>query len=156
MAASVKLTPPPAPADKRKPLLAQLHIAKKALALTDDSYRDVLRRITGHESGKDCTERQLRAMLDEFKRLGWENKQRGKKRVSGKPQVRMIYAVWADLAPFVANHGPEGLRAFVRRQTGKDAPEFLDPVGANKVLEGLKKWLARLRASAAATKQGEG
>jgi hypothetical protein len=152
--AALKLTPPPAQADKRRPLLAQLHIAKKALALTDDSYRDVLRRITGQESGKDCTERQLRAMLDEFKRLGWANKAKPRgKRVSDNPQVRKIYAVWADLAPFVAGHGPEGLRTFCRRQTGVDAPEFLDPAGANKVVEGLKAWLGRMQRQAAT--QGE-
>jgi hypothetical protein len=150
----MKLTPPPAPADKRRPLLAQLHIAKKALALTEESYRDLLRRITGRESGKDCTEGQLRAMLAEFKRLGWKNtgKPRGK-RVSDNPQVRKIYAVWADLKPFVAGHGPEGLRTFCRRQTGVDAPEFLDPAGANKVVEGLKAWLARMQRQAAT--QGE-
>ena len=152
MTAAVRLAPPPAPADKRTPLLAQLHIAKKALALTDDSYRDVLRRITGHESGRDCTERQLRAMLDEFKRLGWANKGKGK-RLSAKPQVRKIYAVWAEMAPFIAGHGPEGLRSFCHRQTGTDAPEFLDPIGANKVLEGLKAWLARMQRAAAT--QGE-
>lgn len=144
-----------APADPRRALLAQLHIARKALALTEDSYRDVLRRITGHESGKDCTEGQLRAALAEFKRLGWKNsgKPRGK-RLSDKPQVRMIHAVWADLAPFAAEPGPAGLRAFCVRQCGVAAPEFLDSVSANKVLEGLKAWLRRERARAA-NQQGE-
>lgn len=133
----------PAARPKRNPLLAQLHIARKALALTDDSYRDVLRRVTGHESGAACTDAQLHKALAEFKRLGWKNKGAGK-RPPAKPHIAKIYAVWRDMAPLVSEHTPSALRAFVTRQTGIAAPEFLNPEDANKVIEGLKAWRNRL------------
>jgi hypothetical protein len=64
--------------------------------------------------------------------------------------VRMIYALWAELKPFLTNPSDDGLRAFVARQTrsrqhpdGLSAPEFLDGHQANLVIEGLKSWLAR-------------
>ena len=53
----------------KDPLLAQIHIAKKELSLTDDSYRDLLERVTGQRSSKGMTAQKKNAVLDEFKRL---------------------------------------------------------------------------------------
>lgn len=133
----------------RRAMIAKIHLAKAQLALTEDSYRDVLRRVTGLDSAGAMRADQLDAVLREFARLGW--RPRPAKRRSEKPQVRMIHAVWKDI---VALGGAEaaGLRAFVRRQTrtedhpdGVDSPEFLDAGMAARVLEGLKAWRARLR-----------
>lgn len=132
----------------------KVQIAKKQMQLADEDYRAVLERVTGRRSSTECDARQLDVLLAEFRRLGWKPAEgkAGKPR-SAKPQVRMIYAVWADLRPFVAAHTDDTLRAFVRRQTktpatpdGVDAPEFLDAEQANKVLEGLKAWLRREQA----------
>ena len=133
----------------RTAMIAKVHIAKKALGLTDDAYGDVLLRVTGADSARSLTNPQLDAVLREFKRLGWTGPM-GTGARSQKPAVRMIYGIWKDLAPFLDNHGKEALQAFVRRQTksklhpeGIAAPEFLDARQANLVLEGMKAWLAR-------------
>ncbi len=134
----------------RRPLLAKLHLAKKQLALTDDSYRDVLRRVTGLDSAAKMRIDQLDAALREFARLGWAPKPAVKR--SGTPQVRMIHAVWADICALQGRGDAAGLRAFVRRQTrtedhpdGVDSAEFLTGEMAERVLEGLKAWRRRLR-----------
>lgn len=139
----------------RRPMLAKIHLARKQLALTEDSYRDILRRITGLDSAAAMRADQLDAVLKEFGRLGWKAK-KGPAR-SGKAQVRMIHAVWKDIVALLGHGGTEQLRAFVRRQTrteahpdGIDSPEFLDARMGERVLEGLKAWRARLRRSAAA------
>lgn len=139
----------------------KLQVARKQMALTDEQYRDILERVTGRTSSKALDARQLDAVLADLRRLGWKAKPGRKRAPSSKPQVRMIYAVWADLAPFVARHDEDALRAFVRRQTkspatpdGVDAPEFLDPAQANRVLEGLKAWLAREQAKLKLAEQG--
>jgi hypothetical protein len=136
----------------RRAMIAKIHIAKAQLALTEDSYRAVLRRVTGLDSAGAMRADQLDAVLREFARLGWKPKPA--RRLSAKPQLRMIHAVWKDI---VALGGADagGLRAFVRRQTrtedhpdGIDHPDFLDTAMATRVLEGLKAWRARLRGAA--------
>ena len=131
----------------------KIQVARKQMALAEDDYRAILARVTGRTSSKDLAARQLDAVLAEFRRLGWTAAGQAPGGRSQKPQVRKIHAVWADLAPFVARHDADALRAFCRRQTkcaatpdGVDAPEFLDAEQANKVLEGLKAWRARERA----------
>jgi phage gp16-like protein len=139
----------------RRAMLAKLHLARKQLALTEDSYRDVLRRVTGLDSAAAMTEAQLDRTLAEFKRLGFKPKSKGASlRRSQQAQIRMIHAVWQDICDIGidAEDQAVALRAFVRRQTrgplhpnGVDAPEFLSADQANRVLEGLKAWRARLR-----------
>lgn len=125
-------------------LLAKVHIAKKELALPEESYRAILERVTGRTSSKHCTAPQLEQLLKEFKRLGWTPK-KAANAPSSRPYVRKIYALWkeAGVVGAVDNASKEALRAFVKRQTGKDAPEFCSPAEANKVSEGLKAMVGR-------------
>ena len=127
-------------------LLAKVHIAKKELDLAEESYRAILTRVTGEESSKDCTEAQLQALLDEFRRLGWKPKA-GHRGGTGfdKPHVRKIYALWreAGIVGAVDNASKEALRAFVERQTVKSAPEFCSSGDANRVTEALKAMIRR-------------
>nr|WP_246523473.1 regulatory protein GemA [Neoroseomonas eburnea] len=136
-------------------MIAKIHLAKKQLALTEDSYRDILRRVTQLDSAAVMRVDQLDAVLREFARLGWKAKP-AKKR-SEKPQVRMIWAIWRDIVALQGHGDDAALRSFVRRQTRTDAhpdgissPEFLDAEMGNRVAEGLKAWRARLRRQAAA------
>lgn len=133
-----------APADRRA-LLAQVHIARKDLALEEDSYRALLQRVAGTESAGTCTVPQLLAVVAEFKRLGWA--QKVKRPASRHAHVRKVYAVWGDMKGLVDNHSRQALDAFVHRQTGVSSPEWLDGPQANKVTEGLKAWRARLVAA---------
>jgi phage gp16-like protein len=141
-------------------MLAKLHLARKELALTEESYRDILRRITRQESAAALTDRQLDQVLAEFKRLGWKpRKGKGRTGTSAAPQIRMIHAVWRDiveLGGIEAEDETAALRAFVARQTktqanpeGVSDPRFLDSAQANRVLEGLKAWRRRLKLQAA-------
>lgn len=150
------MTSPNAGADRRA-MLAKIAIARKQLALHEDSYRAILMRITGAESAASLGPSQLDAVLAEFKRLGWKAKKGTGRPMSAEAQVRMIRAVWADIRPHLTSGGDEAaLRAFVRRQTrtearpeGIDNPEWLRGSDANRVLEGLKAWRARVRKQAA-------
>lgn len=125
-------------------LLAKVHIARKELAIQEESYRAILERITGCTSSKDCTEQQLKRLVAEFKRLGWKPKV-CRASPEARPYVRKIYALWreAGIVGAVSNASKETLRAFVLRQTGKSAPEFLGPADANKVNEGIKAMISR-------------
>ena len=142
---------------ERSGMLAKVHLARKALGLDEDAYRDVVRRITGTDSSAKASDAALHRLLGEFKRLGWaaSSGQHAKRRPA-QAQLRMIAAVWHDLAPHVREHTDAALRSFIVRQTrnklhpdGVSALEFLDGQQASRVLEGLKAWLARERAKPA-------
>ncbi len=144
-----------APMDPRRARIAKLHIAQAQLAMEDAAYRALLHRITGLDTSKACSEAQLDELLTEMKRLGFRDRHPWKP-ASSKPYVRLIYTLWNDMRPYVANNSREALRHFVQRQTrsaekpdGVNAPEFLNPHEGNLVIEGLKSWLARERAKAA-------
>jgi len=145
----------------RSTMIAKIHVAKKQLALAEESYRDVLVRVTQLDSTSRMTEGQLERVLKEFERLGFRptTKRTG---TSKQAQIRMIHAVFADIVALggVTGEGPEAaaaaLRAFVVRQTktkanpqGVSDAKWLDSTSANKVLEGLKGWRTRLRRAAA-------
>ncbi len=137
---------------RRRALIAQAHIARKALALDEGSYRAVLARVTGHASSADCNDRQLDQVLDEFQRLGWQGRRETGRPASEKSWVRKIYAIWRDLAPLLDDADEAALRGFVVRQTRSRAnpegiadPEWLSPQEANKVIAGLQGWLEKTR-----------
>ncbi len=143
-----------APMDPRRARIAKLHIAKAQLAMEDAAYRAILRRIASKDSSTACTMAELDLLLVEMKRLGFQDRNPWKP-ASSKAHVRLIYGLWRDLRPYVSDNSRAALRHFVQRQTrgqtkpeGVDAPEFLSPEEGNRVIEGLKSWLARERLKA--------
>lgn len=124
--------------------LVKIHIARKDLALEEDSYRALLERVTGHRSSAECNDAELDAVLGEFKRFGWVPKTK-RRPLSNKPHVRKIFALWSSMKPLLRNGSTKALCAFVERQTGVSDPEWLSPEAATKVVEALKAWARRLR-----------
>ena len=128
--------------------LAKIHIAKKQLGLDDDTYRDMLERVTSKRSSKGMNNKQHTAVLDEFKRLGWKSdfkRKRGGGSLTG-PYAKKLQALWIagwNLG-LVDNRKDAALIAFVKRQTGIQSMAWLrDPEDADKAVEALKKWLER-------------
>lgn len=141
--------------DELNRLRAKIHVARKQLGMDDAGYRAALLRGGGITTTAGATISQLTAALDELRRLGFQD--RPGRKPARTPQLRMLHAVWRDLVAegaVSAEDTDAALRAFVARQTrtpanphGVSAPEFLDSVQANRVLEGLKAWRARHRAT---------
>jgi phage gp16-like protein len=131
-------------------LTAQLHIARARLGLSVDEYRAVLRARTGKESAKDMSEAERATALEGFVALGFEPRARADKpRVQRPAHVKLIYALWGELqARRAVVKGPRGakaLRAWITRQTGSSAPEFLTVEQAQKAAEALKLWIRRIK-----------
>lgn len=126
----------------RTAMMRKLHVARKQLGLEDADYRALLQRVTNKTSSTELSIGQLHDVLEEMKRLGFRAK-----KTSHKPWVRKVYAIWADMAPMLRSGGTkDALRAYVQRQTGVSAPEFLDEPAARSVIEGLKAWRKRMEA----------
>lgn len=130
----------------RKKLLAQLHIARKDMALEEESYRALLYRVTGQTSAKELTDAQMKAVISEFERLGW-NKERFKRFAAGnRPDIRKVFAIWGSLRDHLECRGSRaGLRAFVERQIGVSDPNFLNPAQARQMIEALKAMQRRMK-----------
>lgn len=124
--------------------LAKIHIAKKQLGLDDDTYRDLLERVTGKRSAKGLTHTQINNAIAEFERLGW--KPTSRKRNSTSEYLGKVQALWIagwNLG-IVTNRTDHAMNAFIKRQTGIDHARWLIHAGdAARVIEALKGWLAR-------------
>lgn len=87
----------------KKILMAKIHIGKKELGLDDDTYRDVLWRVTGKRSCKDMTIAQLQDVVKDMEKSGFKPKaapKHGKKpSVVGKrePLMGKIHAMLTDM-----------------------------------------------------------
>lgn len=134
--------------DARRAMIAKIHIAKNQLALEDDSYRALLKKITGKESSADLTLAQLEAVLLEFKRLGFAGAKPRRKR-GGLPddnQAKKIRALWLNLYHLGELRDPaeSALVAYCRRMSGVQAIEWMHAEQFDNVIRGLNGWLERI------------
>ncbi|MEZ8190665.1 gp16 family protein [Vibrio sp. 1F279] len=132
-------------------LLKLVQIAKRDLAMEDDSYRDVLEQCTGKRSAKGLNDIQLTKVLDRMKSLGFKPKRKPQARA---PEVTKIRAIWHTMHKqgFIRNANDVAIDAYVKRMTtasngrGIEKAVWLKSAQAAEVLEALKKWHYRLMA----------
>jgi phage gp16-like protein len=140
-------------------LLKLVQIAKRNLAMEDDSYRDVLEQCTGKRSAKGLNDIQLTKVLDRMKALGFKPKRKPHPRAE---EVTKIRAIWRTMHAqgFVRNANDFALDAYVKRMTktnngqGVERANWLKSEQAAEVLEALKKWHYRLMRDAILEKGG--
>lgn len=133
--------------DRRRRLIAMIHCAKRDLGLDEDAYRATLVRVGGAGSCSGMGIEGLERVVEDFKRKGFTPRVgSAQRKLSKKPQVRKIYALWGHLKKLGVLHSPNdvALRAFTKNLTEVDNPEWLTPAQANKVIESLKTWVARV------------
>jgi phage gp16-like protein len=132
----------------RHAVLAKVHIAKKDLGLDDDTYRDVIERVTKGRtrSSKDMQNHELHDLLVEFKAKGWVPKAATLGRGAAKdPQSRMVRGLWIELANagVVRDRSENALRGYVKRITSLEDLKFCDGREKHQLIEALKAWGAR-------------
>jgi phage gp16-like protein len=134
-----------------------IHVAKKQLGLDDDTYRSIVSMIcngrTNSSAQLDGGERAK--LIDHLVGRGFklEPAQKAKSRaMAADDQSKMIRALWLELAATgaVRNSSEASLAAFVKRQIGVSALQWLDVKQASTVIESLKNWLARVQSKATA------
>lgn len=134
--------------DIRKRELAQIHIAKAALGLAEDTYRDMLWTVARVRSASELDWGGRKRVLEHLKACGWNSRPAKRSRqLAGDPQSKMIRALWLDLheAGAVRDASEQALASYVRRITKKDALQWLSVKEARRVIETLKQWLARFK-----------
>lgn len=142
-AAPAKFAPDP----RRRSMMAKIKIATKELCLEDDDYRAILRRVTGKASSTECSEPQLIAVLDEFKKLGWvpalakpATDTPSRSKPASHPAANKARALWLSLALLgvIRNRDEAALEAFARRQLGVERMAWADQAKVYKLIEALK------------------
>jgi phage gp16-like protein len=140
---------------ERRGLIGKIHVAKAQLRLDEDTYRDVLRRVTGKESAKDCSLSDLEAVKAEMVKLGWKPAARAHPRAGKRPladgaTAAKLRALWISgyHLGVVKDPAEAALATFVKRATGGkkrgvDALQWMTADDARKAIEALKAWLGR-------------
>jgi hypothetical protein len=128
--------------------IAVIHVAKKQLALDDDSYRAVLNRFGGVDSAADLGLEGFENLMRHMSALGfksdWSARTFGERRGMASPkQVDFIRDLWEKF------HGPDekeaALSAWLRRCHKVDALRFIDAKKAGAVITALKSMSVRPR-----------
>lgn len=133
--------------------IAKIHIAKKELLLHEDDYRDILERCTGLRTSIGMNDKQIGAVLDEFKRLGWKPKviNGGNPRLPSQRHIaefdaaKKCRALWISLWQLgaIRDKSESALEAFAKRQLKVDAFKWANQQEVFKVIEALKAMAER-------------
>lgn len=138
----------------RAGLIQKIHVAKKQLALTDESYRDLLRRKTGKDSCTTMNEVELETVFAEFKRLGFKvtkpAKKAGRRKLADSPQAKMIRGMWLELHQMgvVKKPSEDALAAYAKRITGVDDLHWIEGKDADKLINTMRRWKERIEEDA--------
>ena len=122
-----------------------IHIAKQQLGMDDETYRALLWSVARVKTSLALDWAGRKKVLDHFEACGFKRTRPQPRALADDPQSKMIRALWLQLhqAGKVRNPAESALAAFCKRQTGRDALQWLNGKEASALIEELKKWLAR-------------
>lgn len=130
--------------DRRRDLAA-IHVAKKQLAMDDDTYRAMLWSVGRVRSAGDLDYPGRKAVIDHLRKCGFRPPPR---RSSARdPQSKKIVALWLELRDLGAlrDSSEKALNTFVEERVGVKAVQWLSSDQASEIIEQLKAWARRVR-----------
>ncbi len=131
-------------------LLAKIHIAKKELALDEETYREILNSQFGVRSSASLDNTKALRLIRYFEEKGWQPKSKPKKYddqrgdiYSATPkQKRLIEALWHNV--YRGNDETKHLRQFLWNHFKVSDIRFLDKDKAHMAIEALKKMNSKI------------
>ena len=127
----------------RQRMLAAIHICKNRLDLDDEEYRDLLQTLTGKRSAKDCSQQELRTIMDGFRKMGCKPPAPAEDS-SAKKQIGKMRLLWRDLSDAgKLSKQDTSLNSWVYRQFRIQRAEWLSARQKSQAIEQMKQWLAR-------------
>lgn len=128
----------------------KIAIGPKHLNLDDETYRDLLERVTGNRSLTLCLENEIDDALRELERLGFKplnpTKPGNQRKLDDSPEGKLIRALWLQLNAMgeVRNASEAALASYVLRVGKVSALQWLSASKATLVVETLKQWAVRV------------
>ena len=135
--------------DQRRNTLAKIHIARKDLALDEDTYRAMLAELTGKTSSKDMSDNQLGKVLNHLRNKGWKPRAPSatgsQRRQDTSDQASKVRALWLFLYELgqVGNPSEAALATYVKRIAKVDDMHWANAHAMERIIETLKKWAMR-------------
>ena len=128
---------------RRRSMIAMIHVARKDLRMVDADYRQALFERTGHMETDKCTDAQLSQMIEWLKSKGF--RAIPQKKTAQHPMARKARAMWISLYQLGVVHNPseEALEAFARRQLKCDKLIWARQSDARALIEALKSMAVR-------------
>ncbi|HUZ74747.1 MAG TPA: regulatory protein GemA [Stellaceae bacterium] len=134
--------------------IALIHVAKAALRLDDDSYRDVLSRDGGVASSRDLSQAGFDAVMATLRRLGFDDTGRGgtptefgvRPGFTSPSQVALMRALFSEYKG--APQDDAALGRWLHRFFKVSSIRFLSYADARRVIGTLKTMKARKRQKA--------
>lgn len=130
---------------RRRSLLAKVHIAKNQLRLSDDDYVAILIDVVGQDSAGKCSQAQLERLVRAFEAKGFKAtarapSRRGNPAIADHPAARKARAMWISLhlLKAIADPSERALEAFARRQLGCDKLQWANQSLVYRLVEALK------------------
>jgi phage gp16-like protein len=136
----------------RKRDLAAIHIAKAGLGWDDGFYRDILWTVCRVKSSAELDFTGRKRLLEHLRACGWKGaRSAGKRTLASDPQSKMIRGLWLELHElgYVDDASETALAAWVKRETGVQALQWLNPKQRGVTIEKLKYWRHRAEAKLA-------
>ncbi len=128
---------------RRRSMIAMIHVARKDLRMVDADYRQALFERTGQLETNKCTDAQLGTMVDWLKSKGF--RAIPKKKTAQHPMARKARAMWISLYQLGAVHNAseEALEGFARRQLKCEKLVWARQSDARALIEALKAMATR-------------
>lgn len=128
---------------RRRAMMAMLHIAPAQINMVEDDYRQGLFNLTGKTSAKDCTDEQLDKVVKWLESKGFRRIARGSQagQSAATHKVAMkARALWISLHHLGVVHNPaeEALEAFAKRQFGCEKLAWIRQSEGYQLIEALK------------------
>ena len=129
----------------RRAMIGKINVARHQLAMAEDDYRQNLLEVTGETSLRRCDDRQLVAMIDRLKRLGFQPKPKKASAAAQHPMARKARALWISLYHLnvVRNPAEGAIEAFAKRQLGCEKLAWAQQSFAYRLIEALKDMAER-------------
>lgn len=135
---------------EEKKLRQLIHVARRELQMDDATYRTMLRAAGGADSTSIMRAPQLRKVLDQAKRAGFQVRA---KRPDGRPdraqdtrlEARKVRALWLFLHALgaVKNSSETALAAYVKRIAYVEDMSWARGDAMTRLIETLKSWAMR-------------
>ena len=133
----------------KRGLITKIHVAKSQLNMDEDSYRNLLHRVTGANSCSAMNVDQLERVMDEMKAKGFKVKKTpAGRRLSPKSkgsEIDKVRAIWITMYQhgFVRDGSESALDAYTFRIANVSHVGWLKDAKLERVLESLKNWHRR-------------
>lgn len=128
--------------DPRKSQLVRIHMAKSQLGLDEDTYRCLLRRVTGLDSSAKMSTAQRNDVIAELVRLGFKDRDRkdGRRVFKGEPKNSKRDDVMSKIRALLTDAGREWAYAhsMAKHMFKSDRLEWLSPEQLHKLMVALQ------------------